>query len=147
MMTSAIIVLVLRLALGAVLYLFVGWAFYTIWQDLRQQSHNLASRKVPPLMLKIIGEDDVQPRYFSSPELVIGRDPSCDFHIQDDTVSAHHSRLSYHHHQWWIEDMNSTNGTYLNQEKLTTPTVMISGDELRCGHVILTVVVGEDTKD
>ncbi len=147
MTTSAIIVLVLRLALGAVLYVFVGWAFYTLWQDLKQQSRNLAAHKIPPLILKILGDDGGQPHFFSSPELIIGRDPSCDLHIQDETVSAHHSRLSYHHRQWWIEDMNSTNGTYLNQEKLTTPTVMITGDELRCGHVVFTVVVGEESRD
>jgi FHA domain len=146
-MTGAIIVLVLRIALAAVLYVFVGWAFYTLWRDLNQQSQTLASHRIPPLSLKVQGEDEIQPRYFSIPELIIGRDPQCDFNIQDDTVSARHSRLSYHHHQWWIEDMHSTNGTYLNQERLTTPTVMITGDELRCGQVTMTVAVGENIQD
>jgi hypothetical protein len=146
-MTGAILVLVLRIALAAVLYAFVGWAFYTLWRDLNQQSRSLASQKIPPLQLKLQGDEETQPRFFMTPELVIGRDPRCDFHIQDDTVSAHHSRLSYHHHQWWIEDMHSTNGTFLNQERLTTPTVMITGDELRCGQVTLSIVVGENNQD
>jgi len=146
-MTGAVLVLVLRIALAAVLYAFVGWAFYTLWRDLNQQSRTLASHKIPPLLLKVQGEQETEPRYFSNPELIIGRDPQCDLHIQNDTVSARHSRLSYHHRQWWIEDMHSTNGTYLNQERLTTPTVMITGDELRCGQVTLTVIVGENNQD
>ena len=144
-MTSAVIVLLFRLVMAVVLYLFVGWAFFTIWQDLRLQSRNLASQKIPSLIIKIHGDSDEegQSHQFSLPELIIGRDPSCDLLIQNETISSRHSRLSYHHHQWWIEDMHSTNGTYLNQERLTTPTVMINGDEIRCGQVLLTVVVGE----
>jgi hypothetical protein len=146
-MTGAILVLVLRIALAILLYAFVGWAFYTLWRDLNQQSQTLASHKIPPLLLKVQGENELEPHYFTIPELIVGRDPQCDFHIQDDTVSAHHSRLSYHHHQWWVEDIHSTNGTYLNQERLTTPTVMITGDELRFGQVTLTVVVGENNQN
>jgi hypothetical protein len=145
--TGGILVLVLRLALAVVLYVFVGWAFYTLWRDLNQQSRTLASHRIPLLGLKFLGQDEFQPRYFNIPELIIGRDPHCDFPIQDDTVSAHHSRLSYHHHQWWIEDMQSTNGTFLNQERLTTPTVMTTGDELRCGQITLIVLVGDDNQE
>jgi hypothetical protein len=140
-MPSAIVVLIFRMIMAIALYLFVAWAFYTIWQDLRLQSRNLASQKIPPVSIKIQNtpEEEGLSHQFSLPELIIGRDQSCDLMIQDDTISSHHSRLSYHHHQWWIEDMHSTNGTFLNQERLTTPTVMIDGDEIRCGHVLITI--------
>jgi pSer/pThr/pTyr-binding forkhead associated (FHA) protein len=49
--------------------------------------------------------------------------------------------LSYHHNQWWLEDLGSTNGTLLNQEKLTIPTVVISGDEFRCGETRFTITL------
>ena len=142
-MTGAIFLLILRIALTIALYGFVGWAFYSIWQDLKHHNRNLSYQKVPPLVFRILGKDELQIRYFYAPEVIIGRDPGCDFLIQDEAVSARHSRLSYHHHQWWVEDMHSTNGTYLNRERLSTPTVMISGDELHFGHITLSITIEE----
>jgi pSer/pThr/pTyr-binding forkhead associated (FHA) protein len=72
-------------------------------------------------------------------EILIGRDPACDCQLDDMTVSAHHAKLEYHHNQWWVEDLGSTNGTYLNQENINTATVLAPGDELQIGQVTLKV--------
>ena len=49
--------------------------------------------------------------------------------------------------QWWLEDLKSTNGTFLNEEKLDTPTVIVTGDEIRCGQVPVRVQIdGQDEK-
>jgi pSer/pThr/pTyr-binding forkhead associated (FHA) protein len=63
----------------------------------------------------------------------------CDIPLPDETVSARHARLTYHHGQWWLEDLGSTNGTHLNDELLSVPTVLTSGDEIRCGNSRLVV--------
>ena len=81
--------------------------------------------------------------YPDSDKPLLGRDPVCDFQIKNETVSARHARLSYHHKQWWIEDLNSTNGTFLNEEPLYTATVIVSGDEIRCGQVDILVSIGD----
>lgn len=73
-------------------------------------------------------------RYFSQAEISIGRDPGCDIPIFDETISARHAQLTYHHNQWWLEDLTSTNGTRLNAARITTPTVITSGDEIQCGN-------------
>ena len=70
---------------------------------------------------------------FTTPEIIIGRDPSCELIVSDEMVSARHARLSYHNNQWWVEDLQSTNGTFLNDERVYTATVLIEGDELHCG--------------
>jgi pSer/pThr/pTyr-binding forkhead associated (FHA) protein len=136
---SAILVLILRIILALALYGFLGWAIYTIWKELRTSSQILMSRQVPPITLSILGEKSSQERCFSVSEINIGRDPSCDFIITSEMVSAHHARLSYHHNQWWVEDLHSTNGTFLNDEHLSTPTVIINNDEIRCGDTVVQV--------
>jgi pSer/pThr/pTyr-binding forkhead associated (FHA) protein len=132
---SGPLVLGLRLLLAASLYAFLGWAFVNLWRDLKQQGVLLASRKVPPINLTIFrGSPAPQLRHFFQPEITIGRNPACECPVEDESISARHARLSYHHNQWWLEDLGSTNGTLINQEKLMMPTVVISDDEFQCGE-------------
>jgi len=138
----ATLVLVLRLVLAVALYAFLGWALRTLLQDLKQQGDKLSTRKTPALTLHIIieqGQESV--RHFSQSEIMIGRDTNCDLTMMDEALSAHHARLAHHHGQWWLEDLNSTNGTFLNREKLTTPAVVITGDIFKCGNTIFDIHV------
>jgi hypothetical protein len=135
--------LILRLALVISLYAFLGWALLTLWRDMQRQSEMLLSRQAPPITLLRQTEAGYTPYFFTNSEILVGRDPVCDCYLDDKTVSADHARLSYHHSQWWIEDLRSRNGTFLNQEAVSTPVVVTSGDELRFGQVIFSVAVGE----
>lgn len=138
---SGIVVLILRFILAASLYAFLGWAVYTIWRELRDQGQSLATPRVPILSLTPLhgAPDGIQT--FSSPEIVIGRSTASELPVTNDTVSSRHARLSYHHNQWWLEDLNSTNGTFLNDERVSTPTVIVSGDELRVGQVSMLIAI------
>jgi len=138
---SGVVVLILRIILVALLYAFLGWAVYTIWRELRDQGKALSAPRIPILSLTPLrGEPDGM-QTFSSPEIVIGRSNASELSITNDTVSSRHARLSYHHNQWWLEDLNSTNGTFLNDERVSTPTVVVSGDELRVGQVALLIAI------
>lgn len=137
---SGVVVLLLRLLLAVSLYAFLLLGLITLWRDIKQQGAVLSSRRVPPVSLRIQrGESSPQVRHFLLPEITIGRDPACECPLDDETVSARHARLSYHHNQWWLEDLNSSNGTTLNQVRLTLPTVVISEDEFKCGDAIIIV--------
>jgi pSer/pThr/pTyr-binding forkhead associated (FHA) protein len=139
------IVLALRVLLAASLYAFLFWALWTIWRDLRSRGTFLATRKIPGINLVTQAADlPPQPRFFSQAEILIGRDLHCDVSLQDETVSIRHARLAYHHGQWWLEDLGSTNGTRLNKELLTTPTVIINGDQVECGQTLITLNLGVD---
>jgi pSer/pThr/pTyr-binding forkhead associated (FHA) protein len=141
----ATVVLVLRLFLAVALYAFLGWALWTLLQELKQQGDKLAVQKKPAIILYINmdqGKESV--RRFSQPEVMIGRDPKCDLSMMDEALSAHHARLTHHHGQWWLEDLNSTNGTFLNREKLTTPAVVISGDKFKCGNTVFSIQVEDN---
>jgi hypothetical protein len=139
---SAFIVLILRILLTIALYTFIAWALYTLWRDLKLQSMILAGRKIPTLTLRMEGHEGEVMRQFEKTEIFVGRSANSDFSVPDETVSATHARLTYHHNQWWVEDLRSTNGTFLNDERVYTQTVLIAGDELRVGKVVLLVSVG-----
>ena len=141
----ATIVLLLRFILAIALYAFLGWALWTLLQELKQQGDKLALQKKPTLTLHFKipdGKESLQ--HFSQPEIMIGRDTNCDLSMMDEALSAHHARLTHHHGQWWLEDLNSTNGTFLNREILTTPAVVITGDQFKCGNTLFDIRVEDD---
>lgn len=138
----ATVVLLLRLSLAIALYAFLGWALWNLLRELKQQGDKLATQKKPAITLSIQidqGKESVQ--QFSQPQILIGRDTNCDITMMDEALSAHHARLTYHHGQWWLEDLSSTNGTFLNREKLTTPAVVITGDHFKCGNTVFGIHV------
>ncbi|MBN1304133.1 MAG: FHA domain-containing protein [Anaerolineales bacterium] len=143
---SGPIVLALRILLTLSLISLLGWMYYSIWQNVRQQGEILASRKVPGINIEIRQKDSLPiARLFTQPEIVIGREPNSDILLTEETASARHARLNYHHSQWWLEDLDSKNGTILNSNKLTTPTVIISNDEIICGKTTLTIRLQSDS--
>ncbi len=142
---SAPFVLFLRISMTLSLYLFIGWVFFFQWKNFKIESELLAAQKTPPLALSFTNnENKLQTKHFRDPEITLGRDPQCNVYLENETVSAYHARLSYHHGQWWLEDLNSTNGTTLNGEKITTPTIIINRDEICCGEAALNVRLAID---
>jgi pSer/pThr/pTyr-binding forkhead associated (FHA) protein len=100
---------------------------------------------VPGLTVSVDqGDGDHTAKLFTTPSLIIGRDPGSDISLKDDTVSARHAQLTYHHNQWWIVDLSSTNGTILNGLPVVMPTVITTGDEIKCGNATLRVGLETD---
>ena len=137
---TATIVLIIRVLIAACLYLFLGITVYTLWKQVRLAGERSGSPLIPEITLTYSDALE-QSSVFNQPDITIGRDTSCELIIPDETVSSHHARLRYHHKQWWVEDLQSTNGTFLNDERLDTSTIMVSGDELILGNVSLQVEI------
>ena len=139
---TATLVLILRIALAIALYAFLGWTLLTLWQELKQQGEFLSSQKKPGIHVHAVLESGKEiKQHFLQSEITIGRNPNCDFPVVDEAVSAHHARISYHHSQWWLEDLSSTNGTFIGKNQLSVPTVLISSDQFKCGNTMFTVSV------
>jgi len=136
---TGIVVLILRILLTVCLYGFLIGAMYILWHELRANQHLVSAKKPPLVSVRVLDTDPEICHQFTLTQLLIGRDPSCEVCLPSELVSAQHARLSYHHNQWWVEDLQSTNGTFLNEERVYTPTVLITGDELRCGKVYLQI--------
>lgn len=72
-------------------------------------------------------------------QLSIGRDSSNEISVNDAEVSRRHARLSFQGGKYVLEDMGSTNGTYVNGQRLTGPRVLKSGEVVSLGEQIVFV--------
>jgi hypothetical protein len=75
----------------------------------------------------------------SSP-IVIGRSPSSTLVLEDEYASSRHARLSPSGDAWWIEDLGSRNGTFVDDERLTEPRALHPGTTVRIGQTTLELV-------
>lgn len=72
--------------------------------------------------------------------IVIGRSPACTLVLEDEYASSRHAALSPQADGWWIEDLSSRNGTFIDDERLTSPHQLKVGDVIRIGQTILELV-------
>jgi len=73
--------------------------------------------------------------FIIGPELVIGRAGGSSIVINDSFASTRHSRVYIKQGQYWLEDLKSTNGTFLNEVIVDRPIVLADGDRIRIGKV------------
>jgi pSer/pThr/pTyr-binding forkhead associated (FHA) protein len=141
---------VLKVALLALLYFFIYRAVRAISVDIygRRERRGRARAKTRPIRrvkaapTKIVVLDETGGKLGThrlADTLHIGRDSSCDISLSDTYASQQHARISNRNGSWVIEDLGSTNGTYLNQRKVTVPTELAPGDSIRIGKTILEV--------
>ena len=116
-------------------------------RDLRMQGELLAARQPPPIILTNLAKDGAVSQQYAKPVIILGREAGCDFSLDDQTVSSHHARLAYRKQQWWLEDLASTNGTYLNGEAVLTPVVITHGDEVKLGTMGVRIEIGAGDSD
>lgn len=73
--------------------------------------------------------------------LVVGRMPDCDVVLDAESISRHHASVSRREDGYYLEDLNSRNGTYLNGRRVRTPTRLSHGDEIRLFETMLAFAV------
>ncbi|HUY30375.1 MAG TPA: FHA domain-containing protein [Acidimicrobiales bacterium] len=73
-------------------------------------------------------------------EITLGRSPGCAVSLEGDTfASSVHARVFRRDGETWLEDLGSTNGTFVNGERVATPVRLRRGDRLKVGHTLLEV--------
>ena len=60
--------------------------------------------------------------------------------VSDDHASNHHARFQFAHGAWWVEDLKSTNGTWLNGRRMFSAQRLKKGDKIKIGHTVIQVV-------
>ena len=69
--------------------------------------------------------------------VLVRRAPTCTLVIDDDYCSARHCRIFAEGGEWRVEDLGSTNGTYLGNQRVTDPVPLRRGDQVRIGATTL----------
>lgn len=147
------VLLVLKIAFLVVLYLFIWRIVRTASRDLRlpQESFILApggsagvrSAQPGPRTGRLIVEkspdiDEGTDFELNSSQLTIGRGRQNDIAIgTDEYASARHARFEPRQDGVWVQDLGSTNGTYLNGARLERPRRLTHGDVVRVGETDL----------
>ena len=89
-------------------------------------------------VLTLMGPSESARRYMlSTSDRHLGRAPSNDVVIQDQHVSGRHARVFYEEDAFWVEDLDSTNGTYVNGRKIEGRTRLRDADMIKVGGTIL----------
>ena len=70
-------------------------------------------------------------------ELTVGRAPGCQVTLDDTYASQIHARLFARDGQLFVEDLGSTNGTWMNRQKVAGPVVLKRGDTLKVGNTVM----------
>ncbi len=68
--------------------------------------------------------------------VLLGRGTDATIRLDDDYVSTRHARFVPHGDDWYVEDLGSTNGTYIGSQRITTPVMVGGGVQVRVGKTI-----------
>jgi hypothetical protein len=128
--------LILRLVLALLLYLFLGVAFYILWRGLSQSEEKPAVTCAPATLIIEEGSDKGK-QFALRPVTTVGRASDNPLVIHDPYASASHAMILWREDRWWLEDLESHNGTFLNGEQVSQPLTLTTGDCIRIGETIL----------
>lgn len=142
-----ILLFILRVLIALSLYAFLGVILFYQRRDLRTITRMVEEAPVAQLIRLDDGvEADSHPLRLVN---LVGRAADNTIAIEDNTLSAHHCRLSHHGGQWWLEDLGSRNGTMVNDLVVEEPLVVTYGDLISLGRVVLRLEAGSrgETED
>ncbi len=71
--------------------------------------------------------------------ILIGRNPECTLVLDDDYASGRHARITLTNNGWVVEDLGSTNGTFLADVRLTSTQPLALGSRIRIGRTLLEI--------
>ena len=84
------------------------------------------------------GNGDAKPRTVKlSASMTVGRAPECELRMDDTYASQQHARLFAKNDSWFVEDLGSTNGTFVNDQKLAAPAMLSPATRVRVGQTVL----------
>ena len=152
---SELTLFLIRIAYLAILWIFVLSAISVIRSDMfgarvpetartAEPSRRERKSKPPPKrrgspthVLVTEGSNAGQRAELENAPILIGRGTDAAIRLDDDYVSTRHARIAASGDQWFVEDLGSTNGTYIGTVRINQPTTITLGTQVRIGKTIL----------
>lgn len=153
---SELTLTLIKLGFLAVLWLFVLSAVSVIRTDIfgtkvttpkpakgQKQSKPAKTKRTKrargaPSTLQIVdGPNAGQSVPLGTEPILLGRGTDAAIRLDDDYVSTRHARFATNGEQWFVEDLGSTNGTYIGSQRVTSPVPIAIGTSVRLGKTIV----------
>ncbi len=152
---SELTLFLIRIAYLAILWIFVLSAISVIRSDMfgarvteaargqearrdRKPSKPPPKRRGSPTHVLVVEGSNAGARAdLGGAPILIGRGTDAAIRLDDDYVSTRHARIAASGEQWFVEDLGSTNGTYIGTVRITQPTTVTLGTQIRVGKTIL----------
>ncbi|HEU0042527.1 MAG TPA: FHA domain-containing protein [Jiangellaceae bacterium] len=103
----------------------------------KQPRQPRTSKALPTTAVLIEGPDAGRSVTLSGAPVSFGRGADCTIPLADEYVSTQHARLRFHEDQWYVEDLGSTNGTYIGNQRLTRSTPVNTKSRFRLGKTVV----------
>jgi len=149
---------ILKFCFLALLWLFFLRVLWAVWAEVSNPAPAAAPSRTPPpaaapraaparssggdsTQLRVV--EPVERRGTTFPlggELTVGRATSCQVALPEDSYASQlHARIYRKDGRLWLEDLGSTNGTYLNAKAVKAPVALRRGDRVQVGRTVLEV--------
>ena len=148
-MVSPFVLTVLKYVFLALLYFFVYRAIRAVAVDIRAadrrasqdtkvtRSRGKARGKAPASVIVRAEDGKKLSSHPLRETLQLGRAEACHIRLDDRYASQFHARLFERNGGWFLEDLGSTNGTYLNRQRVSGTVEVHAGDEIRIGRTTM----------
>ncbi|CUR54636.1 Conserved hypothetical protein; putative FHA domain [metagenome] len=152
---SELTLFLIRFAYLAILWIFVLSAISVIRSDMfgarvpegarvertgrkQKAAKPPTKRRGSPTHVAVVdGSNAGQRAELDAAPILIGRGTDAAIRLDDDYVSTRHARIAASGDQWFVEDLGSTNGTYVGTARITQPTTISLGTQVRIGKTTL----------
>jgi pSer/pThr/pTyr-binding forkhead associated (FHA) protein len=145
----------LEILVVALIWLFFLRVMRAVWVEVRPpKQRRVPKREAEPppppqpvrrdrsakLQLKVVEPEPLRGRSYALPdEVTVGRAAGCGVRVEDSYTSSLHARLYRRESTLWVEDLGSTNGTWVNAERIGQPTKLGRGDLVQVGGTVFEV--------
>ena len=153
---SELTLTLIKLGFLAVLWLFVLSAVSVIRTDIfgtkvstpkppkgqkqakpQKPARTRRARGAPRTLQIVDGPNAGQSVPLGTDPILLGRGTDAAIRLDDDYVSTRHARFATNGEQWFVEDLGSTNGTYIGSHRITSPVPVAIGTSVRLGKTIV----------